>query len=1142
MPKRIAFWSGLALLCAPIVIVALVLSGPTAAGAETPEEPAEILRSEIDSLRALGRYSEALEGARALLALRQGEPKTQPCDLVDAQWLLRTMELAVALPDSVRAELARADSAELQVVDLWNRGLYSEGALVAQRQIEVFRRILGEEHPDVATGLDNLGSLLLYNGDYAGAEPVQREALAMRRRLLGEEHPDVALSLNNLSILLQYKGDYAGAEPLLRDALAIWRKLLGEEHLLVASSLDNLGVLLYGMGDYAGAEPLQRAALVMRRKLRGEEHPDVALSLNNLGILLQARGDYPGAGRFLREALEMNRRLLGDEHPAVASSVGSLALLLQAKGDYAGAEPLYREALAMRRKLLGEEHPDVATSLNNLGILLYAKGDYAGAEPLYREALATWRQVLGEEHPSVAASLGNLGDVLRAQGDYAGAEPLLRDVLAMYRKLLGAEHPDVALSLSNLGSLLKDKGDYAGAEPLYREALAMNRKLLGEEHPGVAGSLNLLAVLLRAEGDYAEAESLQREALGMRRRLLGEEHPYVASSLHNLGTLLRAQGNLSEAEASLVEASGVYEAARLRVGPGIERSAFQNSPYPALAEVHLERGHTADAWPAAERELGRSLFDLLTTAGQRGLSPGEAGEEDSLRWLLGDLGRQLTVYRNAARRDTTGQVAREVEETRSRLLATEAVWSRFRQDMASKHPVTEGQAYPLERVQAALDTTTALVGWLDVEIRENDVSRWGYVIRHDGPVTWERLRHPGDGDDRDSSRTDHAPPSLAVLFRSALTDSSRLARGSGVDDVAGVPPAVKSEGRGRALFAERLVPLLTHLDGVRNLVVVPSGELLGVPVEALPLDDGRPLGERFAVSYAPSATIYTWLREKDKGRRAWDVSTAILLLGDPPFTDAQSSQMKDALASIPNAPDAVLQRSAVSGNLEALEMLPRLPATRQEVEDLSKLSRHSTVLLGPDASEQRLVAMARSGELAGYRLVHLATHAWVNPEHPEESSLFLSRVDLPNPLEAVEKGERIYDSRLTAREILQEWKLDADLVTLSGCQTALGRRVAGEGYIGFAHAFLQAGARSLLLSLWPVEDQATSLLMQRFYGNLFGHARAGRVENSDDRPMTKRDALREAKMWLREYRDEDGNHPYTAPYYWASFVLVGDPA
>jgi CHAT domain-containing protein/tetratricopeptide (TPR) repeat protein len=1066
-----------------MVIVALALFGPTVTRAETPEDRAEVLGTEIDSLCVLGRYSEALERTRELLTLRQGEPKTKSYELVDAQWLLRTMELAVTLPDSVRAELAWADSAGLRGDDLWRRGLYSEGISACQRQLEVRRRILGEEHPDVATSLVNLGDMLWAKGDTAGVEPLLREALAMDRKLLGEEHPDVASSLESLGLLLQRKGDYAGAEPLFRESLAMMRKLLGEEHPSVAWFLGTLAGLLQDKGDYAGAEPLLRQALAMYRKLPGEEDQNVATTLNDLGNLLRD------------------------------------------KGEYAGAEPLLRQALAMYRKLLGENHPVLATSLNNLGALLWAKGDYAGAEPLYRESLAMRRRLLGEEHPAVANSMNNLGTLLQNKGDYAGAEPLLREALAMRRKLWGEEHPDVAHTLNNLGTLLQNKGDYAGAEPLLREALAMNREVLGEEHP------------------------------------------VVASNLRHLGRLFRANGDLSEAEAFLVQASAVYEAARLRIGSGIERSTFQNSPYPALAEVHLELGHPADAWPAAERELGRSLFDLLTTAKQRQLSPTEAAREDSLRWLLGDLGRQLDVYRNAARRDTTGQAARDVETTQTRLIETEAVWSTFRQEMSAKYPVTEGLAYPLERVQAALDSTTALAGWLDVEIRKNEVSRWGYVIHHDGPVIWERLSRPESRDDKGSSRADHGPPSLAALFRSALTDSTRIARGSAVDDVAGVPPAIKSEARGRTLFAERFAPLLSHLTGVRNLVVIPSGEMLGVPVEALPLDDGRPLGERFAVSYTPSATIYTWLREKDTDRRGWDESTAILLLGDPPFSDGQKSRMEkeiaeerdrekekdnekekesprpssSTLASIPSAPDSLLQRSAVSGNPEALDLLPRLPATRQEVEDLSKLSQHSTVLLGPDASEQQLVAMARSGELGTYRLIHLATHAWVNPVLPEESSLFLSRVDLPDPLEAAEKGERIFDGRLTAKEILQEWKLDADLVTLSGCQTALGRRVTGEGYVGFAHAFLQAGARSLLVSLWPVEDKATSLLMQRFYGHLFGNARDDRGGQSDDRPVTKRDALQEAKRWLREYRDEDGNRPYTQPYYWGSFVLVGDP-
>ena len=218
---------------------------------ETPADHAGILAAEIDSLRALGQYSGALVRARELLALRQADPKSKPYELVDARWVLRTMELAVALPDSVRAELAWADSADLRIGDLWNRGLYSEGITVVERQIEVRRGILGGEHPDVAASLSTHGVLLSATGDYAGAEALLREALTMWRKLLGEEHPYVASSLNNLSDLLRCQADYTGAEPLVREALAMRRRLLGDEHPDVAMSLDFLASVLQDKGVLA---------------------------------------------------------------------------------------------------------------------------------------------------------------------------------------------------------------------------------------------------------------------------------------------------------------------------------------------------------------------------------------------------------------------------------------------------------------------------------------------------------------------------------------------------------------------------------------------------------------------------------------------------------------------------------------------------------------------------------------------------------------------------------------------------------------------------------------------------------------------------------------------------------------------------
>ena len=122
------------------------------------------------------------------------------------------------------------------------------------------------------------------------------------------------------------------------------------------------------------------------------------------------------------------------------------------------------------------------------------------------------------------------------------------------------------------------------------------------------------------------------------------------------------------------------------------------------------------------------------------------------------------------------------------------------------------------------------------------------------------------------------------------------------------------------------------------------------------------------------------------------------------------------------------------------------------------------------------------------------------------------------------------------RKIIESWKLEADLVTLSACQTALGKNIFGEGVVGLSYPFLQAGARSLLISLWKVDDQATALLMEQFYKNWLH-----RGHGSSEASVSKAHALHEAKRWLRDYEDESGDRPFTHPYYWSAFVLLGDP-
>jgi CHAT domain len=504
---------------------------------------------------------------------------------------------------------------------------------------------------------------------------------------------------------------------------------------------------------------------------------------------------------------------------------------------------------------------------------------------------------------------------------------------------------------------------------------------------------------------------------------------------------------------------------------------------------------------------------------------------------------------------------------------------------------------------------------------------WGVVVRSWGLPAWVPIR--GTGPDGLWTKDDTG---LAEKLRAEL----RRRPGTGTADLR---PLVER------LRTQPLVPLARALGATsavqpraKRLIILSSWALAGLPVEALLAPDDTRM-----VSYAPSATVWKYLREQPRPDR----HAGLLALGDPvyrrpdestepqplpdhgllvqvvtPGSNAATHGLKpgngllayngtalrrrEDLKAVPEtgqpvpvevwrngqvfrhdlapgklgvvldprpAPVAIaeqrrLQQVLVAARGGDKDFAP-LPGTRYEVEALAKLlkadDRPTHILLGSDASEQELDRLAASGGLARFGFIHLATHVVIDEGVPARSAVILTQTDLPDPLTQVLKHKLAFDGRLLVREIQRGWELKAELVTLSACDTALGRDAGGEGFVGFTQALLMSGTRSVCLSLWQVDDRSTALLMRRFYANLLG----GRPGLSQ--PMPKAEALAEAKTWLRSLDvDEAGSElaalerggvrplakssgaahatgkkagirPYDHPYYSAAFVLVGDP-
>jgi tetratricopeptide (TPR) repeat protein len=332
------------------------------------------------------------------------------------------------------------------------------------------------EFLEVARLLNELGFYLKERGRYSDAEPFYERSMAIREKVLGAEHPDLATSLNNLAVLHDYQGQYAKAEPLYQRALAIREKALGPEHPDVANSFNCLGAFYTNQGKYAKAAPLYQRALAIREKALIPEHPDVATSLNNLASLHDDQGQYAKAEPLYKRALAIRENTLGQEHPDVANSFNCLGVLCTKQGKYAKAEPLYQRARAIYEKALGPEHPNVASVLNNWAGLYRVQCQYANAKLFYERALAIWEKALNPEHPKVAMSLNNLADLCVDQGQYAKAKPLYQQALTIYEKAFGSGHPNVATCLKNYALCLRATGRFQAAEPLEARARAIQAK------------------------------------------------------------------------------------------------------------------------------------------------------------------------------------------------------------------------------------------------------------------------------------------------------------------------------------------------------------------------------------------------------------------------------------------------------------------------------------------------------------------------------------------------------------------------------------------------------------------------------------------------------------------------------------------
>lgn len=399
-----------------------------------------------------------------------------------------------------------------------------------RESFEIRKAEFGDQHPDVATSLNNMANCYYAQGNYEEASKFHSQVLEIRKAAFGDRHPDVAMSLNNMGNCYHAQGNYSEALKLHSQALEIRKAVFGDRHPDVATSLHDMANCYYAQGNYTDALKLYPQALEIRKAVFGEKHPDVAVSLNNMAGCYYELGNYVEAIKLCSQALEIRKAVFGEKHPDVAMSLNNMAIRYSEEGNYTEALKLYSQVLEIYKAIFGERHPDVAASLHNMAGCYYEQGNYVEALKLCSQALEIRKVVLGDRHPLLATTLNNIGECYYEQGNYPEALKLYTQALEIKKVVLGDRHPSVAASLNGMAGCYNGQGNYPEALKLFTQALEIRKAIFGDQHLDVALTLHNMADCYYVQENYLEALKLHSQAYEIRKGRLGDQHPFTLKS------------------------------------------------------------------------------------------------------------------------------------------------------------------------------------------------------------------------------------------------------------------------------------------------------------------------------------------------------------------------------------------------------------------------------------------------------------------------------------------------------------------------------------------------------------------------------------------------------------------------------------
>jgi CHAT domain-containing protein len=884
---------------------------------------------------------------------------------------------------------------------------------------------------------------------------------------------------HNLGIVYYYKNDRKTTIEYFYKSMEGKKKLYGPQSLEVSKVLNNLGVLLSDEGADKEALRNYTESHEIKTKLLSPMHPALVSTLLNISSLNVKQSDYKSALENLHTCLEIFSHHPIDSIPDAGKVYNNLAAIYSNRGDYARAIDYHKKAIALKKQEHGERHWQVAESYSNLAGVYVEHGMVEESLHLERMAYRIRLEQLGPEHPRIGASLLNFGNAYYMQDSLPLAIEYHQKATRHYEQFDPQNHYTLSTCYFNLGASHQKKKDYEAAIEAYSSGLEKALNMGGRINEQAAKVLNATGTtwmqLQQPDSALVAFNQSIEWASGKR--------PLPVASVELLFALIHKGKVYAHAKNAPALAAENFEKAEAVVR--LLENKFMEASLPLLRNyskqlseerIRLAIGQQQEAHRAFEYSDGAHA-SLLRAHIQENYALQYAGLPAELLEKEYELRKDIT-YLARKLYEQISQSEDEMDTTTlaisSRLFDLNQSYDSLKRQLEENHPKYYGLKYDLSAISvkevqdSLLEKDQALLEYFvgDSTIYVFIITNNSYevkAIKHDFPLeAWV----------------------LELWKNISQPHTYTHARYSEV---------------AYQLYQKLFAPIAKGLP--ERIVIVPDGMLGYVPFEALLTEPPEKVYEaqelpylilNHQISYCYSAALLGDMRQKQHYS-----ATDKQLLALAPFADVDTTIYASLLGQDFSEAD--------SRN----DSLSPLPFTRIELDQLKEIMPGATdALYGAEATEEAFLKMAEH-----YRMLHLSTHGKADYRSGDYSYLAFY------PLEDSLENEFLY-----VRD-LYNLPLNADLVTLSACETGIGKLQKGEGMISLSRAFAYAGAKSVVTTLWKVNDRSTQELMVGFYKILL-----------EEEGISKDAALRNAKLdYLKAH-----SRKAAYPYYWAAMIGIGD--